>query len=138
MIKWTLRKAIAITALIVGLGLAAPQAAQVSAEAPANPDTFTPKRIMASGAVVTGLIGAVIGALALTRSAGGAGHGLRGATGALVLGPIAVMTGGIVVATAAGGIGTGNGVAGGIVAIVVGLVGTTMGGLARVRSHPRG
>ena len=138
MIKWTLRNAIAVTALIVGLGLAAPEAAQVSAEASANGYTFTPKRIMASGAVVTALIGAVIGALALTRSARVAGNGLRGATGALVLGPIAMMAGGIVVATAAGGIGTGNGVAGGIVAIVVGLAGTTMGGLARVRSHPRG
>ena len=138
MIKWTLRNAIGVTALIVGLGLAAPEAAQVSAEAAANAYTFTPKRIMASGAVVTGLIGAVVGALALTRSAGGGGNGLRRATGALVLGPIAVVTGVIVVATAAGGIGTGNGVAGGIAAIVVGLVGTTMGGLARVRSHPRG
>ena len=97
MIKWTLRNAIAVTALIVGLGLAAPEAAQVSAEAAANADTFTPKRIVASGAVVIGLIGAVIGALALTWPSGAAGNGLGG-PGALVLGPIAAVIGGIVVA----------------------------------------
>ena len=135
MIRSTLRSAIAVTALIAGLGLAAPEAAQVSAQASANAYTFTPKRIMASGAVVAGLIGAVIGALALTRSAGGGANGRRGATGALVLGPIGMVMGGMVVATAAGGIGTGNGVAGGIVAMVLGLVGTTMGGLALVRSR---
>ena len=97
MIKWTLRNAIAVTALIVGLGLAAPEAAQVSAEA-AKAFTFTPKRIIASGAVVTGLIGAVIGALALTRFVGSGGKALHGTTGALVLGTIAVVMGGIVVA----------------------------------------
>ncbi len=135
MIRWTLRRAIAATALIAGLCLAVPAAAQVSDQASANAYILTPKRVMASGAAVTGLIAAVIGALALTRSVGGAGNGRRGAIVALVLGPIGLAMGGLVVATADGGIGTGNGLAGGIVAIVVGLVGTTMGGLALVRSR---
>jgi hypothetical protein len=56
---------------------------------------------MASGGAVTGLIGAVIGGLALARAAGrfGVGSGRRGAIVALVLGPIGLVIGGVVVAT---------------------------------------
>ena len=65
-----------------------------------RPTTLTPKRILASGAAVTGLIGAVIGGLALARSASriGTGSGRRGAIVALVLGPIGFVIGGLVVA----------------------------------------
>ena len=99
--------------------------------------TATPKRIMASGAAVTGLIGAVIGGLALARSAGriGAGSGRRGGIVALVLGPIGFVVGGLVVLTADGGLGTGNGIAGGVVAMIVGLIGMALGGLAFARSR---
>jgi hypothetical protein len=138
MIKRTLRGAIAIIAVAVGLGLAAPAAAPVSNPAAPGANTLTPKRIMASGAIVTALIGAVIGALALTRTAGRTGNRRRRAIVALTLGPIALVMGGLVVATADGGIGTGNGLAGAIVAIVVGLVGTILGGLALARGRPRG
>jgi hypothetical protein len=56
-------------ALIGGLGLAASVAAQVSDQAPAvSVYTLTPERIAASVAAVVGLIGAVVGGLALTRS----------------------------------------------------------------------
>ena len=106
-------------ALIVGFSLAAPAAAQVSDQPPAvSVYTITPERIAASVAAVVGLIGAVIGGLALARSTGcvGAGNGRRGAIVALVLGPIGLVIGGLVVATADGGLGTGNGLGGGVVA----------------------
>ena len=75
---------------------------------------MTPERIAASAAAVVGLIGAVIGGLALARSTGriGTANGRRGAIVALVLGPIGLVIGGLVVATADGGLGTGNGLAG--------------------------
>jgi hypothetical protein len=99
--------------------------------------TATPKRIMASGAALTGLIGAVIGGLAWARSAGriGFGNGRRMAIVALVLGPIGLVLGGLVVVSAEGGVGTGNGIAGGVVAMVVGLIGVALGRLALARSH---
>lgn len=135
MIRSTLRNAMTVTILIVGFNIAATEAAQPPDQASATVYTFTAKRMMASGAAVTGLIGAVIGALALTRSAAGTDNRRRGAILALALGLIGMVTGGLVVATAAGGVGTGNGVAGGFVAIVVGLIGMTMGGLALARSR---
>ena len=124
-------------ALIGGFGLAAPAAAQVLDQPPAvSAYTLTPERIAASVAAVVGLIGAVIGGLALARSAGGIGAGnrRRGAIVALVMGPIGLVIGGLVVATADGGLGTGNGLGGGIVAMVVGLIGMALGGLALARS----
>ena len=157
MIRWALRRAIGkidrkhdasqtrdnrvshlLAALVCAFGLAAPAAGQVSAQPDAvNAYTLTPKRAMASGAAVTGLIGAVIGGLALARSAGriGTGNGRRGALVALVLGPIALVIGGLVVATADGGLGTGNRLAGGVVAMMVGLIGMALGGLALSRSR---
>jgi len=125
-------------ALVAGFGLAAPAAAQVSDQpAAATVYTMTPERIAASTAAVVGLIGAIIGGLALARSAGriGNGNGRRGAILALVLGPIGLVIGGLVVATADGGVGTGNGLAGAVVAMMVGLIGMALGGLALVRSR---
>lgn len=137
MIKSVLRTArtLAVTALI---GTAAATAAQVSDQPPTvTVYTFTPERMAASLAVVVGLTGAVIGGLALARSAGrmGAGNGRRGAIVALVMGPIGLVVGGLVVATADGGLGTGNGLGGGVVAMVVGLLGTALGWLTLVRSR---
>ena len=145
MFRWALRKGIdrvthllAAAALVGGFGLAAPAAAQVSDQPPAvSVYTLTPERIAATVAAVVGLIGAVIGGLALARSAGriGTGNGRRGAIVALVLGPIGLVIGGLVVATADGGLGTGNGLGGGVVAMVVGLIGMALGGLALARSR---
>ena len=108
-----------------------------SSQPPSVSYTLTPERIVASAAAVVGLIGAVIGGLALARSAGriGTGNGRRGAIVALVLGPIGLVIGGLVVATADGGLGTGNGLAGGVVAMMVGLIGMALGGLALARSR---
>jgi hypothetical protein len=132
---------LAAAALIGGLGLAAPAAAQVSDQPPAvSAYTLTPERIAASGAAVMGLVGVVVGGLALARSAGrvGSGNGRRGAIVALVLGPTALVIGGLVVATAGGGLGTGHGLGGGVVAVIVGLIGMTLGGLALARSRRNG
>jgi hypothetical protein len=129
---------LAAAALVGGFGLAAPAAAYASVQpAAASVYTMSPGRIGATVAAVVGLIGAVIGGLALARSAGriGTGTGRRGAIVALVLGPIGLVIGGLVVATADGGLGTGNGLGGGIVAMMVGLIGMTLGGLALARSR---
>jgi hypothetical protein len=127
-----------LTAAALVCGFAVPAAAQGSAQrVDVAAYTVTPKRIVASWAAVTGLIGAVIGGLALARSAGrlGVGSGRRGAIVALVLGPIGLVVGGLVVITADGGLGTGNGLAGGVAAMMVGLIGMALGGLAFARSR---
>ena len=143
MIKWVLRRTIdlAVTAVVGGFALAASPAAHASLQPAVAPVyTITPKRIAASTAVFVGLIGAIIGGLAVARSARriGNGNGRRGAIVALVLGPIGLVIGGLVVATADGGVGTGNGVAGGVVAVVVGLIGMALGGLTLARSPRAG
>ena len=91
------RYALLAAAFVGVVGLDAPVAAQISDHSPAvGVYTFTPERIAASVAAVVGLISAVIGGLALARSAGriGAGHARRGAIVALVLGPIGMGLGG--------------------------------------------
>jgi hypothetical protein len=139
MIKWVLRATnLAAAVMLVGGGLAAPAPAYASVQPSAvNVYTLTPERIAASAAALVGLIGAVIGGLALARSAGriGTGSGRRGAIVALVLGPIGLVVGGLVVATADGGLGTGNGLGGGNVAMTVGLIDMALGGLALARSR---
>ena len=45
------------------------------------------------------------------------------------------LVGGLVVITADGGLGTGNGLGGGVVAMMVGLIGMALGGVALVRSR---
>jgi hypothetical protein len=143
MARWTrmvtrITHLLAAAALIAGVGLASTTAAQVSDQPSAvSAYTLTPERIAASTAAVVALTGAVIGGLALARSARriGSGHGRRGAVVALVLGPIGLIIGGLVVATADGGLGTGNGLGGGVVAMMVGLIGMALGGLALARSR---
>ena len=128
-------------AVIGGFWLAAPAAAHASVQsATVTVYTMTPERIAASTAALVGLIGAVIGGLALAGSADriANGTGRRGAIVALVLGPIGLVIGGLVVATADGGVGTGNGVVGGAAASVLGLIALAIGrlALARCRLNP--
>ena len=93
-------------------------------------------RILPTVAAVVGLIGLVIGGLALARSRR-AGNGRAWAIVAALLGLISLVIGGLHTANSAGGFGTGNGLAGAIVAMVVGLVGMILGGLSLVRSRRR-
>jgi hypothetical protein len=127
MIKRYMRRGagvLAAAALFVSIGLAAPAAV--------SPSTMTPRRVAGSLAVVVALTGAVTGGRAMARAARGA------AVAALVLAPIGLIAGGLVVATAKGGLGTGNGLAGGVVAMMVGLIGMTLGAMALARSRRTG
>ncbi|MEU2034532.1 DUF6223 family protein [Nocardia amamiensis] len=128
----------AAAALLGSFTLATPAAAHVSAQ-PAAVDayTLTTDRLVGSVAALVALAGAVIGGLALARSAGriGSGNGNRGAIVALVSGLTGMVVGGAVVAAADGGPGTGNGIVGGFAGLAIGLVATVLGWLARARSR---
>ena len=86
-------------------------------------------RLIPSVAALVGLMGVVLGGVALARSAGRIG------IAAGVAGLISVIVGGLHAANSAGGIGTGNGLAGAIVAMVVGLISMVLGGLALARAR---
>jgi hypothetical protein len=93
-------------------------------------------RLVPTVASIAGLIGVVVGGLALVRSGRRIGtNGRRGAIAAAVAGLISVIVGGLHSAYSAGGLGTGNGLAGAILAMVLGLTGMVLGGLAIVRSR---
>jgi Family of unknown function (DUF6223) len=104
------------------------QAAQVGVT------TLSSGRIGAMVAVVTGLVGLVIGGVALRTGPGHHDTAGKGAVVALVAGCVGMALGGLVVATAGGGLGTGHGLGGGIVALVVGFFSLVLGGLARRRT----
>jgi hypothetical protein len=118
--------------------LAAPAAAPDSIAASVY--TMSAGRLGAIVAALLGLIGVVIGGLALARPTGrfGTGNGRVGAISALAAGLIGMALGGLVVATSDAGIGTGNGRGGAYVALVVGLIGMALGGLALARSRRTG
>jgi hypothetical protein len=94
-------------------------------------------RLLPTLAAVVGLVGVILGGLALAQSAGriGAGNGRRGAIGAGIAGSISVVVGGLHSANSAGGFGTGNGLAGAIIAIVVGLISIALCSLVLARSQ---
>jgi hypothetical protein len=91
-------------------------------------------RFVPTFAALVGLIGVVLGALALARCTArrGSGSGRLGVA-AGVAGLISVFVGGVHWANSAGGFGTGNGLAGAIVAIVVGLISIALSRLALAR-----
>jgi hypothetical protein len=117
-------------------------AANISGQTPQPPSSYgmTSGRLMATSAAVLGLIGVVVGVLALVRPTGlfGTATGRMGAIVALAAGLISLALGGIVVATSGGRIGTGGGLAGAIVALVLGLVAAAIGVLALSRSRRAG
>ncbi|MGC4942246.1 DUF6223 family protein [Kribbella sp. DT2] len=124
--------------LISGLMLAEPAAAAPAVQpAAASFYTLSVGRVGASLAAVVGLLGAVSGGLALTRTTGKGHIGnwtrRNGAVAALGAGLVAVVVGGSIAATADGGLGTGNGLGGAYVAVLVGLIAVTLGWLARAR-----
>jgi hypothetical protein len=89
-------------------------------------------RLVPTVAAVVGLIGVVLGGLALAWSTAGAsaGHRQGVAIASVVAGLISLLVGVLHAANSAGGFGTGNGLAGAIVAIVLGLISLFLGGLA--------
>lgn len=124
-------------ALLGGIGLAAPAAAQVSAQpAAAGVYTMSAGRLGASVAAVLGLAGVIVGGLSLARANSriGTGNGRLGAV-ALAAGLVGMALGGLVVATSDSGIGTGNGRGGAYVALAVGLVAAILGGLTLARTR---
>lgn len=125
--------AFAAAALLEGLGLAAPAAAQGVIATGSG-------RAGATVAGLVALIGVVAGGLALARSAkrSGAGSGRDGAIVALVLGLVGVFLAVLHLATSSGGVGTGDGRAGAVVALALGLTGVVLGRLALVRSSRTG
>ena len=127
--------ALTAAALFVGLVYAVLVAAHASEPAAATVYGLTPRRLWATTAVVLGLAGVVIGALALARPPMrfGTGFARLGAIVALMVGGIAVVNGWLNLTIATGGPGTGNGVVGGAAAFVLGLIALTLGGLALVR-----
>ncbi|MEO3805366.1 DUF6223 family protein [Nonomuraea sp. B1E8] len=103
---------------------------------PVDAYTLTSGRLWSAVAALVGLAGAVIGGLALARSARRVGNGgRRGAIVALGAGLASVVIGALVVAAADGGPGTGYGIVGGWVDLVVGLIAMALGGLALARSR---
>jgi hypothetical protein len=87
-------------------------------------------RLVPTAAAVVALIGTVLGGLALARPGG-----RRLAIAAGVAGLIGLAVGGLHAANSAGGFGTGNGLAGAIVAVTVGLISMALCGLALARSR---
>jgi len=132
--------ALVAAALFGGLVYSVLVAAHVSEPAATTVYGLTPRRLWATTAAVLGLVGVVIGGLALRRSAGriGTGNGRMRAIVALVAGLIALANGGLNLAIAKGGPGTGNGVVGGAAALVLGLIAMTLAGMALVRSRRTG
>jgi hypothetical protein len=117
-----------VHAMLVATGVSEPTATTVYG--------LTSRRFWATTAGALALVGVVVGGLALARSVRRIGHGgRRGAIVALVAGPIAPVNGGLVLALATGGPGSGNGVVGGAGALVLGLIGMALGGLALHRSR---
>jgi hypothetical protein len=110
--------------------------AQLSTQpTPVAAGTMTSGRLVASTAAFVGVIGVVIGVLAVFRPAGrfGSASGQLGARVAIGAGLISAVFGGFTAAKA-GGIGTGGGLAGAIVAIVLGLISLALGAMAWSRS----
>jgi hypothetical protein len=96
---------------------------------------FTLWRIASIVTGIVGLISVVLGRQALTRSNGPIGSRRPKAIAALVVGLSCVSLSILHLVLSTGGFGTGSGKLGAIVAMVVGLTGTVLGGLALARSR---
>src|SRR5215510_10843550 len=126
--------AVALFGVLVHLVLVAAHVSEPTGTTVYGP---TPRRLWATVVAAVGLVGVVIGGMALRQTAVpiGSGNGRRGAIVALLAGPIAVVNGALNLAIATGGPGSGNGVVGGAAALVLGLIATALGGLALARSR---
>jgi len=132
--------AVAAAAVFAGLVHAVLVAGHVSEPAASTVYGLTARRLWATSAALTALLGVAVGGLALTRriSRFGTASVRHAAILGLVLGLIAAVNGLLNVAIANGGPGTGNGVVGGAAAFVLGLIGVAIGGLALTRNGRTG
>jgi len=97
---------------------------------------MTPMRLWATSAALVGLIGVGVGTLVLFRAVRRIGNGGRnGAVLALASGGIAAISGAANLVVADGGPGTGNGVVGGGLAIIFGLIASVLGSRVLRRSR---
>ena len=128
---------LAAAAVFGGLVHAVLVAAHVSEPATTTVYGLTARRFWATAAAGLALVGAIIGGLAVRRSAEriGTSSGRLGAIVAVAAGLVALINGGLNLALATGGPGTGNGVVGGAAALVLGLISMALGGLALARSR---
>ena len=91
-------------------------------------------RLVPTVAAFVGLAAVVLGWLALTRSRR-TGNAQPPAVAALTGGVVSVVAGGLHGANAAGGLGTGNGLAGAVIAVALGMAGLALGGRALARTR---
>lgn len=96
---------------------------------------ITPARAAAILSGVVGLISVIIGRLALIRSTRQISSGRRMSIVSLAMGLICIVLSVLHLARTTGGFGTGKGRAGAIVAVVIGLIGMALGGLALARAR---
>lgn len=89
-------------------------------------------------AAVLGLISVIAGGSAVSARGHRVGTRRSRAVTALALGAVAAVVGAIHGADAAGGFGTGNGLAGAIAAVVLGLGGVVLGSLSLLRARRLG
>lgn len=126
----SVRRLLAATLLGV-LACATPAAAEVAVQPAAADSYLTAGRLWSLVGVLLGLVGVVVGGLALARATAKPTRALV----AIVVSLAGAAVGALVVAAADGGPGTGYGIVGGYVALVIGLVGVAVGGLATARSR---
>ncbi|MEV0062826.1 DUF6223 family protein [Nocardia sp. NPDC050718] len=119
-------------AAVLAAGLVAAAPASASTVLVADAYGLTADRAIATSAAFLALFGAILGGLALARPSS-----LRAAF-AVGAGMLAAVVGVFVVVTADGGLGTGNGIAGGYIAGVLGVLGAALGGVALVRVRRAG
>ena len=127
--------ALAAIALYFGLVHLVLMAANVSKSAPSTVYGLTAKRQFALVALGFGLLSVIFGWRTFRKSASHTSilNGKNWAIVAIVIGLIAVIGSVLNLATANGGPGSGNGVLGSAQALVLGLTGMLLGGLAIVR-----
>lgn len=131
----TILAGVAAAILFGGLVYGVLVAAHVSEPGSMTVYGLTPRRLWATIAAMLGLLGVIVGGLALTRRAGRLGTAPErlAIIVAFVAGLVAVINGGLNLAVATGGPGTGNGVVGGAAALVLGLTALTLGGVGLAR-----
>ena len=95
---------------------------------------FTNERLIAIAAALIGLVSIIIARQALSRAARNINSRSR-AIVSLVAGLTAILAGVLHLANTTGGFGTGKGRAGAIVALLIGIAGVILSGLALVRSR---